>query len=453
MTHSFEFETRINHKGQAGHYWMRQQSLSEAFCLALSPRMADLLDVSMAIYAADRQSPRNHAGARTGRRTIEVRVGLREPGHWSSESVNEKLLELLSWLTEDAWSFEFVARKASPSIAESARFLFPLPPAAPVSVALFSGGLDSLAGLALHAREQPGRSYALVSGYTHSRLALQQRELVAHVRKSFRHNRLTTSEAEIRHVAVPFGIYKYANLREERSQRSRSLVFLAIGATAALQANSDTLHVFENGVGALNLPQDDTQLGVDNYRGVHPRSLMMAADLFEVALEQPFRIKNPCLFQTKGEMCQALYPLGLLRSVAETTSCDGFPQRAPQPQCGYCTSCVLRRQALYVAGIQDSEMIRDVYRHDVFGGRADLTPEQSDGFASMRNQARWIADCLATQSPWNSLVAAFPELLRTHCEFVARGVQPGRVRAGIIGLLRTYALEWERLPADLALAA
>ncbi len=85
---------------------------------------------------------------------------------------------------------------------------------------------------------------------------------------------------EICHVAVPFGLCKPEGSREEKSQRTRALVYLTLGVATALQAGTDTLWVYENGVGALNLPLDATQLGVDNYRGVHPRSLMMVEDLF-----------------------------------------------------------------------------------------------------------------------------------------------------------------------------
>ena len=41
----------------------------------------------------------------------------------------------------------FVQRLAAPSAAESENFLFQMAPREPVTVSLFSGGLDSLAGL------------------------------------------------------------------------------------------------------------------------------------------------------------------------------------------------------------------------------------------------------------------------------------------------------------------
>ena len=73
-------------------------------------------------------------------------------------------------------------------------------------------------------------------------------------------------------------------------------MFLALGTATAFQADTDTLWVYENGLGALNIPLNESQLGVDNYRGVHPRSLRMDSELFEKVLGRKIHIENPCLF-------------------------------------------------------------------------------------------------------------------------------------------------------------
>ena len=135
----------------------------------------------------------------------------------------------------------------------------------------------------------------------------------------------------MRHVAVPFGIRKPRGYREEPSQRTRALVFLVLGIATALQAGTDTLWVYENGIGALNLPLNETQLGIDNYRGVHPRFLMLAQDFLSLALDQPMHIRNPFQFSTKAQMCKSLVGSGIAEAVSHTVSCDGFPQRIPQP--------------------------------------------------------------------------------------------------------------------------
>ena len=53
-----------------------------------------------------------------------------------------------------------------------------------------------------------------------------------------------------------------------------------------------------------------TQLGTDNYRGVHPRTLAMAEDFFASVLGERVRIDNPFMFTSKAEMCRALLEAG-----------------------------------------------------------------------------------------------------------------------------------------------
>ena len=144
-----------NHTGsvaRSGSYWINSERLSRTFCRPLSSGMADLLDVVMSVYAADRMSPRDFKGTATGQRNIRVQVGVRNPRFWNSVEMTEHLQNLLYWLSEDEWSFQFIKRESDPSLAESKRFLFPLPPDQPVTVSLFSGGLDSIAGFANHSR-------------------------------------------------------------------------------------------------------------------------------------------------------------------------------------------------------------------------------------------------------------------------------------------------------------
>ena len=304
VLNNFDFTANVQPVELEPIYWLDGQRLSRAFCQALPANLADLLDIVMAVYAADRRSRRDFKRSASGQRRISVRIALRNPDLWANREMAHKLGEVLYWLSEDEWSLEFTGRQTAPSAAESDRFLFKLPPDPPITVSLFSGGLDSLAGLVAYAKEGSGGSRVLVSGYTHDRLAHQQRLQVDFIRSAWRRDGLFKEAAGIRHVAVPFGIRKPRGYREEPSQRTRALVFLVLGVATALQAGTDTLWVFENGIGALNLPLNETQLGIDNYRGVHPRSLMLAQDFLSLALDQPMHIRNPFPIQHQGANVQ-----------------------------------------------------------------------------------------------------------------------------------------------------
>lgn len=443
---TYDFTTQPSPDRDEG-FWVDGKRISRAFCSALPSDTADLLEVAMCIYTADRRSVRNYVGAHTGMRRIQIRIGVRNLCLWSGSEVVRRLNELLSWLSGDVWSVDFVRREAEPMTSESDPYLFSLPVEQPVTVSLFSGGLDSLAGLASHTQTDPTGSRVLVSGYTNDRLAHQQRMQVKNIRSAWR-ERFVKDQPEICHVAVPFGIRKPMSCREEKSQRSRALVFLALGASAAVQAGADTLWVYENGVGALNLPINETQLGVDNYRGVHPRTLMMAEALFALVLERPIGIKNPFLFQTKAEMCASLEPAGLLDSIQDTVSCDGFPQRIPdQPsQCGYCTSCILRRQALCANGLGKHDPDTG-YRLDMNAVLGSWNKGKAYGLYAMRGQVHKFARCLAEANPWMALIEKFPELARTHDELRTCGGCSEDLSTSFVQLYQTYVREWESFPA------
>ena len=332
--------------------------------------------------------------------------------------------------------------------------MFPLRTKAPTAVSLFSGGLDSLAGLSKRSQEESAASHVLVSGYTHDRLAGQQRRQVEMIRAAWGRRRALGHGPELRHVAVPFGIDKPRRSGEEKSQRTRALVFLSLGVATAVQARSDTLWVYENGTGALNLPLNASQLGVDNYRGIHPRSLIMAERLFELALETKVNIRNPFLFETKAEMCRSLAVSGLAEVVRETVSCDNYPVRVQgKTQCGHCTSCVLRRQAIRCGGLMDYDAPKD-YLYDVLGNASDIGRDKLHGLEVMRGQAHDLEQWLMSDNPWVALASSFPELERTCLELADHhNEDPDRIRDKIVRLYRTYAQEWKSLPDILQRAA
>ncbi|MXY00683.1 MAG: hypothetical protein F4Y67_07670 [Chloroflexi bacterium] len=409
----------------------------------LSSNASDLLEVVLAIYAADRDSLRDFSGERTGHRRFNLRIGLKSPRLWQSSTVQDALLQLVNWVSGDDWAFEFVDI-ASQKKASLEPCLFNLPLERPLSVSLFSGGLDSLAGLADQMQRDEAGGRVLVSIHTNNRLAAQQRLQVKRLRQSLDAKSLG-SGSKIWHASIRAGKRKHEGQREEKSQRLRALLFLAVGAIAAVMAKTGELWVYENGVGALNLPLDATQLGVDNYRGVHPRSLMLFERLTDCVFPSGIRAINPFLFKTKAEMCEALPSSGFADVVKDTVSCDSFPLRISgvAPQCGYCTSCVLRRQSLSASGLGGLDDPSS-YRYDVLGDRID-SKQRKHGLEVMQWQAFRIAAGLSSSNPWRELCAEFPELARTSVEIANRhSWEHGFVASQLIGLYRRYSGEWQR---------
>ena len=145
-------------------------------------------------------------------------------------------------------------------------------------------------------------------------------------------------------------------------------------------------------------------------------------------------------------MCRPLLPAGLAGAVENTITCDSFPMRIPnQPaQCGHCTSCVLRRQALHAAGLGAYDP-DSAYRHDVRTDRASLHKDKVYEIEAMRGQVQRLEQTLASGDPWASLRASFPEIARTSAELERYGgLDAAQVGARFIRLFQTYVCEWRR---------
>lgn len=402
-----------------------------------------MVDLAMAVYFADRRSQRlRNSFESTGHRQIHVRLPVREPELWSSKEITSSLIELLNWFTEDAWEFEF-SKLVTKRKSEYEEALFSTPVAKPNVSVLFSGGLDSLAGLCTLLDADRDCSFVVVSGCTSQRMGQIQRDLIRQLVRFW-----GNKSRELRSLVVPFGIRRAGDGHEETSQRSRGFVFLLLGAAAAMMAKSKSLYVCENGIGAANLPFNEGQLGIDNTRGVHPLSLAKMSSFLELILGQSLPVMNPFEFTTKGEMCRTLKKLGLDALVRMTVSCDSFPLRIPgaPAHCGICTSCILRRCSLHAAGLDKADPGTD-YRFDIKEsfvriGERDLYPVMA-----MLDQVDRIRVCISGDSPWAMLTETFPELFEIqHGLCTYRHETMNDIARSYVRMYRAYVEEWGIFP-------
>ncbi len=446
MTCYFDFAQESPGAIDEAHYHLSSRLIEEPFMQRLTPIQRDVLDIAMAAYTADRRSRRDRRRTTsTGQREIHVKMKVREPDTWNNTEVTIELRQLFEWLSGDRWIIELIPGERLRAGDPQQHYLFAGRPKAPVAVSLFSGGLDSLAGSATLLAGNEFCSHVLVSAYTNSRLRSQQsrqfgliKESLCDVPEEYR--------TDLEHVAVPMGINKYQGKDPEKSQRMRALVYLTIGIVTAIQAGSDTLYVHENGVGALNLPLNETQLGVDKYRGVHPHSLLMVQKLYSRVFEQQFRLKNLFQFATKAEMCTALPSARLLKAVRESVSCDKFPLRiSGKPQCGVCTSCILRRHAIESAGLQEHDPVSS-YRYDILGSRDGVPVDDRFPMQVMRGQANRIRAAIESDDAWVELVRLYPDLY-VHTQEIAelKCISVDSSREQTLDLYRRYCIEWDNL--------
>jgi len=419
-----------------GRYMIRREGFSELLFKNLPALFADWLDVALFVYLADRASLRRNKRRpdypdQWGR-AIRLRLPVRVPATWNRPRVKDCLRALLAWMTDDEWEFEFVACGDRPGVPEQ-EFLFEWLGSKPRRVCLFSGGLDSFAGAVRDLAAFPAHHHVFVSGCTNGRQQHQQEKQVAELRQVF--------SPEITHLLVAYGIKARCDGQaEESSQRTRGFIHLTLGAVTAKLCGMRELYLTENGIGAINLPYNAGQVGSANSRAVHPVTLSLMEAFVTAVTEAPFTIENLGLFSTKGELCTVPALAQVIHLIKETFTCDGFPNRVHgKPQCGRCTSCLLRRQALFHAGLASADPSEN-YVYDLYDPVADRAFAQLRAMSAQAHRLNYWREKGGAQ-----LQVRFPQL-RECIEVLASRVAGGKkeVTRLIDSLFERYAAEWLR---------
>ena len=201
------------------------------------------------VYAADSAIGRGsktdaQLGARW-RRSLSFVVPVRRPNLWKSAAVSSALRDLLGFMSDDTYTFEFRPLDVRPKVQSYLEFSGEdIESFSPDEVVLFSGGIDSFAG-AVERLAADGKSVALVSHRSATKIASTQTELVASLRARFGRSRI---------LHIPVLVTLDERLGRESTHRTRSFLFASLGAATARLFGLDRLSFFENGVVSMNRP-------------------------------------------------------------------------------------------------------------------------------------------------------------------------------------------------------
>lgn len=300
--------------------------------LEISPQAWDFLSIALSIVAADFSDLRAKS-ADGWTRTLELHIAVQDPVFWNAQA--RALEAALRFLTTDMWTFVFHSGGYGPPAQLQA--FHPRED----SVALLSGGMDSLIGT-IDLVSQGRNPYAV------SQIVRGDGQKQDDFAQS-----LELPRIGLNHVARSPGL-------QEPSQRARSIVFLAFGLAVATsldryhQGDRVPLYICENGFIAINPPLTVTRLGSLSTRTAHPEYLGRLQQIFDAAGIN-VQIQNPYALKTKGEMMAGCLNQHLLKQHAVTsTSCGRF-QRFGYKHCGRCVPCQVRRASFMRWGeVRDS---------------------------------------------------------------------------------------------------
>ena len=361
---------RLDLHGRSPNVRLQISDISRRLLANVPDVLADLLEVASYVYAADsaisRGGKTDTQMGRRWRRKFRFEIPVRMPGLWSSDPVLSALVEMLGFLSEDSYEFEFREIIDAPTMEEYFEFKNKAETAfTPDEVILFSGGLDSLSGT-VEELVGDGKRVALVSHRSSSKIAGAQKDLVNKLPSRFGANRV---------LHVPVWANLDGSLGREPTHRTRSFLFAALGDVTARMFDRDSIRFFENGVVSLNLPPVAQVVGARATRTTHPQTLAGLRSLFPVLLGRDFGVDNPFTWMTKTEVIERLAANDCNNLIRNTRSCTRVRDMTRlHPHCGQCSQCIDRRFAVLAAS-QEHEDPAEAYKVDLF---TDKRPAGSD---------------------------------------------------------------------------
>jgi len=400
---------------------INDNSLSTNWLSTVPSISADLLDLAIAIHAVDRLIKRSADIPLS----FHIKLPVRNFDTFVKSDICNLLSNLLEWYTNDCWYFEFSKREISGRFVEvQPQIPLGIQPGN-IEVALWSGGLDSLSGLYTRLFTNPETHHVLVGTGSNSYVHKNQRQIIHKIAQLF--------SSRVSLIQIPYRLNKTPLPGKNFGQRSRGLVFILVGAACAHHMGSSSLFIYENGVGAINLPYSKAEVGLDQARSVHPLSLLRAGKLISSLLGVPFQVTNPYWLWTKAQMVESLVSSEKMDLISLSSSCDRKHRRQEGiTQCGVCTSCLLRRQSLSALSVADPTY------YDKNG-----IDKNGAHFRAMQYQVNRIRVWLKQTDPWVSLPEEYHDLIDIADQISGQnGQEIDYVRIQLIQLYSKYVDEW-----------
>jgi 7-cyano-7-deazaguanine synthase in queuosine biosynthesis len=362
---------------QGEHIRIYPTERNKGFGEDLTMRQIDLIRIATGVHVADAWARRK--AAMNGMRNPTLEVEVLDVPFWSKPQTLDLLKNCVDFLSGgDDWNLRFAPSRLTRH-DKRVNLFNGLDCDAVVS--LYSGGLDSAAGLAARLAAEPGRTFVPVT----VRHQMQKSQLVrSHFNQLF--ERGLAKRCDLNPFQAGAFIRNGQIKREfdtrfrETTHRCRPFLFTSVAGLVANSFGAPQVEVFESGVGSINLPLVFGPTDYCTTRSTHPHFLRLISELVSHVNDAPVRYVLPFAGQTKADMAAKLRDLGLEELARKSISCILHPlRRNGWQQCGHCPACVFRRQAMITAGIAEA---KDAYAVDLF---ADSDPAKTIPASQMRS--------------------------------------------------------------------
>jgi hypothetical protein len=322
-------------------------------------RVKDLLEIAGYVYAADRMIGRgsnNTLEYHSWSRELQFIIKVRDAIFWNKPEIRQAISSALTFVSGDK-GYTFTFEGGGIDIGQSSLFddvNIPLQKKENSIIALFSGGLDSLAG-ALEILTKSDKNLILISHRSNS-------TGVAKIQKGI--HGLLDKDFPGRIQYFPFFCNLHGERAVEETQRTRIFLYTAIAYSLSTLASEKEIHVFENGVTSLNFSKRADLINARASRTTHPKTLRLLEEFYSLIGGERRPIIHPFLFNTKTDILNKIKEAGKLTYINSTISCTKtflkFQNNTQASHCGGCSQCVDRRFAAFASGLEEYDAIYDV---------------------------------------------------------------------------------------------
>jgi len=237
------------------------------------------------------------------------------------------------------------------------------------------------------------------------------------------------------HIRVT--VHKKKWMNKEHTQRTRSFLFVSLGATIANMLGHASVRFYENGVTSMNLPICAQVVGGKATRTTHPRAMHGFQTLLSMITEAPFAVENPFLWKTKGEVVGLIAKSACPELIGASISCSHtWEMTKEHAHCGTCSQCIDRRFSIIAAGAEQYDPPGQ-YAVDVFTEshhRNDKIHEDKTMFASYLERANQVERVTGA----TAFLARYPEVARA---LRYLGGDPGVMSQRCYDLYRRHSTE------------
>jgi hypothetical protein len=326
----------------------------------LSDRLWDLLEIAAYVFAADRWTSRGADDAvefHSWQRKMRFVIRVRDADFWNRTEVKKKLSAALTFMTGDLeYTFDFLSGHSTSYTSFFDNEEFRITPRGTASVVLFSGGLDSLAGVLEQLHSTQDTIYLISHRSGQPSTKTTQKVLADALERAF--------PGRIHYFPFDCGLSHHRAIEE--TQRTRAFLFSSIAFALANRLSLPSFFAYENGITSLNLLRRQDLINARASRTTHPKTQVLMSQFLSEVQGAPVKVINPFWQCTKTDIFERLNRFNGRNLIGSAVSCSKtYKNIVSTTHCGDCFQCIDRRFAAYASGMSDVDDV-GIYSKDIF---------------------------------------------------------------------------------------